>query len=430
MKSAVVFSGGGARGAYEIGVWKALKEIKYIPDIITGTSVGALNGALIAMGEEDLAIKIWENMSMDTVFESKNKKDINAITSVNDFFINLMQIGGIDPKPLKKLVAKIMDEKKIRKSNIEFGMVLTALNPKRKVEKFVDEIEEGKIVDYVLASSACFPIMQKYVIDGEEYIDGGYSDNKPVNMAIKRGAKEIVVVDMSNMFKMRKIEDVNVKVHYIKPKYDLGNFMLFNKETSNRNIELGYLDTMKVFNKLEGNYYTFQKGTIMKSLKYNIEFKNIYKKIFTEIQGVGTFEQMAYEKIFKYIKLYNNSMFEVSSQVLDVLEIAANTYGIDYLKIYSLRSMADAIIKEYNKTLKSDSYKNLKNVLETKGEKNIEEFSNMIKSYDLKIIIAYLVHLLKLPELTIGQKNQILAITIFMPAYLCTAMCISVIENK
>ena len=61
-KKALVLCGGGAKGAYHIGVWKALQEIGYEPDIITGTSVGALNGALFTIGKADVAEELWKNI--------------------------------------------------------------------------------------------------------------------------------------------------------------------------------------------------------------------------------------------------------------------------------------------------------------------------------------------------------------------------------
>ena len=67
VKRAVVFSGGGAKGGYQIGAWKALREIGFEPDLVTGTSVGALNGALMALGKYEDARSIWENMSLDSV---------------------------------------------------------------------------------------------------------------------------------------------------------------------------------------------------------------------------------------------------------------------------------------------------------------------------------------------------------------------------
>ena len=69
-KKAVVLSGGGAKGGYQIGVWKVLRQMGFTPDIVVGTSVGALNGALMALDNFDAALDIWENMSMDSVFQN------------------------------------------------------------------------------------------------------------------------------------------------------------------------------------------------------------------------------------------------------------------------------------------------------------------------------------------------------------------------
>ena len=75
-KKAVVLSGGGAKGGYQIGVWKVLRQMGFTPDIVVGTSVGALNGALMALDNFDAALDIWENMSMDSVFQNFVKQII------------------------------------------------------------------------------------------------------------------------------------------------------------------------------------------------------------------------------------------------------------------------------------------------------------------------------------------------------------------
>lgn len=426
-KKALVLCGGGARGGYHIGVWKALKEINYVPNIITGTSVGALNGALFTLKEDNLALDIWENMSMDTVFEAKENKNINAINSVNEFIFNLGKLGGIDPKPLKRLVAKLADENKFREeSNIEFGLVTTALNPIRKVEKYIDEIENGKIVDYILASSACFPIMQKYQIDGIEYVDGGYSDNIPFELALKRGAKELVIVDMPGMFKLKKVDDINAKVHYIYPNQDLGNFLLFNKETSIRNMKLGYLDTMKVFNMLEGQYYTFKKDTHIEANKYNRNCNDIYRKIFTNLPSIGTLEKIATDKFLNYLKNYNKRIFKEKSNVLDILEIAAQEYEVDCTKIYAFDELINIVLEKYNKNVESNQYREILSISKIKESiSSLEELKKLIKSYDKGNIIAYLVNLLTLNEITLIQKRLILAISIIMPSYICSAIIIA-----
>lgn len=425
-KKALVLCGGGARGGYHIGVWKALKEIGYVPSIITGTSVGALNGALLTIKEDELAEEIWQNMSMETVFNKKEKMDINAIKSPAEFLLQIGEVGGIDPVPLKKLVNKLADEKKFRQSDIDFGLVVTAVKPMRMVTKFVDQMEEGKIADYILASSACFPIMKMYEINGENYVDGGYSDNIPFELALQRGAKEMVIVDMPGMFKLKKIEDINAKVHYIFPKHDLGNFIIFNKETANRDIVLGYLDTMKVFDKLEGNNYTFKLGSNNEAIKYSEKIKSMYKRIFTNLPSIGTLERIATNKVVNHIKKYSEDIFENESDVLNALEMAAEGYEIDFTKIYDFTELAENVVQKYRETIQTEEYKrilSLSKILET--VKSINELRDLIKKYDSQNLIAYLVYLLTIPEITQMQKNQILAITMIKPEYLCSAAFIA-----
>mgnify|MGYP003189257198 FL=1 len=66
-KTAIVLAGGGSRGAYQIGVWKALREMGIDYQLVTGTSVGALNGVLMVQQEYDKALAVWENISSQQV---------------------------------------------------------------------------------------------------------------------------------------------------------------------------------------------------------------------------------------------------------------------------------------------------------------------------------------------------------------------------
>lgn len=427
-KKALVLCGGGARGGYHIGVWEALKELNYAPNIITGTSVGALNGGLFTLGEDKLAHKIWENMSMDTVFEKRPNKDINAIKTPAEFVLHVLDAGGTNPKPLKNLVNRLADEKKFRESNIEFGLVVTATKPIRKVEKYVDEMEEGKIADYILASSACFPIMQMYEINGINYLDGGYSDNIPFEMALKRGATELVIVDMPGMFKLKKIEDINAKIHYVYPKHDLGNFIIFDKEIANKDILLGYLDTLKVFNKLEGTYYSFREGSNLEAYKYNTQIKELYKRIFTNLPSIGKIERLATDKLINYMRKYNEeTIYENTSDALTTLEIAAQSYEIDYTKIYKFDELKNIVLDKYRDSIKTEEYKQILSISKIMEKINsIEEVRKLIKQHDRKNIIAYLVHLLTLPTINQTQKNQILVMAMLMPNYVYTAIFIAI----
>ena len=68
MKKAIVLSGGGSKGAYQIGVWKALRKLNIKYDLITGTSVGALNAALMTQKDYYRAIWLWYNLNFNIVF--------------------------------------------------------------------------------------------------------------------------------------------------------------------------------------------------------------------------------------------------------------------------------------------------------------------------------------------------------------------------
>lgn len=424
-KRALVLCGGGAKGAYHIGVWKALKEVKYNPDIITGTSVGALNGALFAIGKADVAEKLWKNMSMDSIFEDEANKDINSIKSVNEFILKLGKIGGVNPKPLKETFKSISDEETFRKSKIEFGLVTTQLKPPKRVELFVDEIENGKIADYVLASTACFPIMQKYSIDGVDYVDGGYTDNVPFNMALKRGATELVIVDMHGMYHASRPDDVPAKIHYISPKEDLGNFMIFNKKQSLLDMQFGYMDTLKAFRKLEGTHYTFSLGTLEKANEYNEKCSGLYKRIFTDLPKDSALEKLAKNSFYKYIKNYSEELFCPNSNVLDALEIAAGIYNVELCKIYSFDELLKEVQNRYNKSIEGEMYKKIMSLTEIKKSMtNFAELKKIFSNYDRKELTNFIAYLLTVSKLTMMQKNQILAITAVMPECLCAAIII------
>ena len=78
MKRALVMSGGGGKGAYQFGVWKALRQLNIKFDIVTGTSIGALNGALIVQNDYLSLWYLWNRVGFDTLFGYKMKNDIES----------------------------------------------------------------------------------------------------------------------------------------------------------------------------------------------------------------------------------------------------------------------------------------------------------------------------------------------------------------
>lgn len=240
-KTALVLGGGGARGAYEIGVWQALNELGIEIDIVTGSSIGAVNAALVAQGDFDLSLEIWRKMEEGNVTELTE----NAV--------------------FEGLLNKYLDEEKIRNSSIDFGIVTAELPTLKGHCVFAEEIPNGEINEYIMASAACFPFVQPHEIGDKKFIDGGFFDNLPVDMAVRRGATEVIAVDLDSFGLIKRdcygVVD-NLKI--ISCNWELGSFFQFNPERIKREIRLGYLDAMKAFGAFSGKKYTFIKGEFAK----------------------------------------------------------------------------------------------------------------------------------------------------------------------
>ena len=130
------------------------------------------------------------------------------------------------------------------------------------------------MVDYLLASS-CFPIFKPQKIGDEEYYDGGLYDNAPSNMLIEKGYKNLIIADIAGAGFSRKTLDRNVYVKVISPAEELGGIFEFNHERIINNMKLGYLDTMRSFNKLQGHMYYFKPEEFAKMLE-NFNLQTIY----------------------------------------------------------------------------------------------------------------------------------------------------------
>jgi len=266
-KRAIVLAGGGSRGAYQIGVWQALRELKVDFDIVTGTSVGALNGAMMVQGDYEEARELWENLTSSDVVNADfpegppDYEDPDWQTDVWGTFIKkAVQDGGLDFSPLEGLMVQYASEERIRASHIDYGIVTVEYPSMKPNELTRSEIPEGQLSDYVVASAACFPAFKAKEIGSAKYIDGSYQDYMPVNLAVRMGAEEVVAVDLKSFGIRRRTKKTDIPVRTICCRWDLGPFLLFEPTLSKRNIALGYLDAMKAFGKMEGDWYSFPEG--------------------------------------------------------------------------------------------------------------------------------------------------------------------------
>ena len=162
----LVLAGGGAKGSYQVGVYQALLELGWLPDVITGASVGSLNAALFVMGKVNEAADLWRSLDNHGVLELPEGKTPEEL---RDFLLETLRGGGLNTEPLGQTIDQYMDEDAIRASHIKYGLVITEMNTLRSVQCTLDDIPKGKLKDYMLASSACFPALRPYEIDGVKY---------------------------------------------------------------------------------------------------------------------------------------------------------------------------------------------------------------------------------------------------------------------
>ena len=354
-KKAVVLGGGGSRGSYQIGVWKALQELGFSPDIVTGTSVGAINGALMVQQDYQLAEEMWQRLKTRDVMDvtvadrMEGAKDFTGNAGV--FVSKMIQNGGADPYPLERLLRSYIREETIRQSPVAFGFV-TVEYPKLEARQMTkQQVPPGELVDYLMASAACFPAMKAKLIGGKTYIDGGYSDNVPVKMAVELGAEDLVAVDLEAIGVVRRMEFPQVRLRYLKSRWNLGPFLLFDSGTTARNIQLGYLETQKAFGLREGSLYTFLPGetqALQRRIRQQMDLL-LAKTGLYPIPGGGI--SPAQTRIRRKIRqLLDRPEGNLSQRekVLACCEAAARILGVSPLEAYTAAEMEKRVWARYD----------------------------------------------------------------------------------
>lgn len=267
MKYALVLAGGGSKGAYETGCIKALQELGYNFDIVTGTSIGALNGLLVVQKDYNALYNLWDTMTINDVLKDPIYLDfsfesmISQTNLIKPFFKSYLNEKGADISPLKNILYKLYDNKKAFASNIDYGIVTVKYPKLSPLEITKKEMQDNEPIEYAIASASCFPAFPIHHIGKQGYIDGGYYDNLPISLAIKMGADKIIAIEL-NQEPTHEHFVSREHITLIRPSYNLGGFLDFDRKVLDWRIRLGYYDTLKTFNKLMGYRFIFNPVTI------------------------------------------------------------------------------------------------------------------------------------------------------------------------
>jgi len=150
-RTKLIFTGGGTRGMYQIGVYKALEECNLTQDVvsISGCSIGSLNACLFLQYSADESKEIWSEFSQKELFKNVNPYSKTYYLQLAKEFIT----GKVDLSPLRKVLETYIDEEVIRKAGKE--LVISAYNMTDLNLEYLslDHIAVGKLIDVILASS-------------------------------------------------------------------------------------------------------------------------------------------------------------------------------------------------------------------------------------------------------------------------------------
>lgn len=339
--TALVLGGGGARGAYQVGVWQALKELEVSFSLITGTSVGALNGALIVQDDFEVAKDMWEKIETQKILafpssEMSVETFGGLMSQIGAFTVAAIQSNGVSTEPLKRLINTTFSAKKLHQSTIDFFLVTTEIPSLQEKTIHVNSCETDQWQKWLLASASFFPAMAATKIADRYYVDGGYRNNVPVDIALNQGATECIIVDVKGpgVTKSVKVPE-NVNCLTLKTPWSMGAVLLFDSVRSSENIQLGYLETLKAFGKYSGYWYTFQEDFS----KVNELGKNFMEYIEKEYRLNFLHPPEKVKKICQKLRNIYKDRVYLENIGLVLLELLAKNDAILATKIYTINEL-------------------------------------------------------------------------------------------
>lgn len=190
-KVGYVLGGGGVRGAVQVGMLRALFDEGIVPDLVVGTSIGAINGAAIAHDPTpavvDRLMEAWASPAAAAIYGDSWAKQLHRLAKSRTH-LN-------DPAPLRALLVEMLGEEPTFEG-LRLPLAVTAASIERAAERWFDA---GPLIPAVLASSSVPGVLPATVIDGEHFVDGGMVNSIPLGEAVRRGAKQIYVLQVGRI---------------------------------------------------------------------------------------------------------------------------------------------------------------------------------------------------------------------------------------
>ena len=351
----LVLEGGGAKGSFQIGAWRALREAGIKIKGVSGVSVGALNGALICMDDPEKAEDIWHNINYSAVMDFN--MNTGSILETAEEIKKLIKDRGVDITPLKKLLHETVDEEKIRNSHCELFATTFSVSDMKLLNIDVKSASEGKMEEILLAS-AFFPVFKTEKLSGKLYTDGGGFNNVPLDVLVDRGYQDVIVVRIYgpgyDREKKVKIPE-GTNIYHIAPREELGGVLEFDKKRSRKNMELGYLEASRLLYGLDGRRYyiyaPYEEPYYFDRMMSELELLKIYlesvldEEALAYLDGYRFYTENVFPELARELKLKPD--WDYKDMYLAILEELAVTFKISRYRVYK----ADELAREIHKSL-------------------------------------------------------------------------------
>ncbi len=186
---ALVLPGGGGRGAYQVGVVRALVERGLEFDLAFGTSIGGINASILAQGNLDRLEELWGSIRGKDVFSLPSAPQIGRLVLGH-------KLGLLDTSPLEEMLRREMNLQRLKASKMKVGWCTTDLcSLETRLITIDDIVSTNELIDVLMATSAIPMAFPPRHIHGKGlWVDGGLVRNTPMETAIHMGADEIYMV--------------------------------------------------------------------------------------------------------------------------------------------------------------------------------------------------------------------------------------------
>jgi NTE family protein len=187
---AFVLGGGGVLGAHEVGMLRALTERDIVPDMVLGTSIGAVNGAFFAAdptpGGVERLTELWRDTGWSERSPAATLRRLSTLARTGTHLQSLSE--------MRERLAALLPVRRVEDLRVPFQCVAASIE--RAAEHWFDS---GPLTEVVLASCAVPGILPPVPIDGEHFIDGGIVNSIPVSRAVSLGARRIYVLQVGRL---------------------------------------------------------------------------------------------------------------------------------------------------------------------------------------------------------------------------------------